>query len=224
MKNLIVKVVLVVGLFTFIFGSTGCSKQPNPVENEVKFSTYTQSERKEYIKNYFQEEYGITCVVSDVKQKQETAIKNEDYYFATATTPDDEIISVWISTSGEIVDSYFLLQNSEIIQAEFENEIRRVIPEFRIKTYSEMREIPQSVFSANDVRGFLENEDVFSYIRVFVDDSRNIDDACVEEIAEKLGFCDASLYVYVCENIDDVNFSTYDLSAYDFSRSIEKGK
>lgn len=222
MKMYIAKVVLVVGLLTFICGSIGCARRSNPVENEVKFSTYTQSERKEYIEKYFYEEYGISCDVSDVKQKQETAIKNEDYYYATATTSDNQFISVWVTTSGKIVDSYFLIENAGTIQDYFEKEIQTVIPVFRIKTYTEMREMPKTVFDSKDIRNFLKNEDSFTYIRVFVDDSISIDDECVEKIAEKLDYCNASLYIYLCENIEDVDFNTYNLSAYKYFRNIEK--
>lgn len=222
MKKYIVKVVLVVGLLTIICGSIGCARRSNPVEHEVNFSTYTQSERKEYIKKYLHEEYGINCNVSDVKQKQETAIKNEDYYYATATTSEKQIISVWVTTTGKIVDSYFLIENAGNIQDYFEKEIQTVIPVFRIKTYTEMREIPKTVFDSKDIRNFLENEDTFTYIRVFVDDSSNVDDKCVEKIAENLDYCNASLYVYFCENIEEVDFNTYDLSTYKFFRNIEK--
>ena len=72
MKRILLKAVLTVGLISIIFHSVGCSKQnpSNSSEDEVKFSTYSQQERQQYVKKYLYETYGINGSVSEVKQKQ----------------------------------------------------------------------------------------------------------------------------------------------------------
>ena len=112
MKRILLKAVLTVGLISLIFHSIGCSKQnpSNSSEDEVKFSTYSQQERQQYIQRYLYETYGLKCSVSDVSLTQLGIFNTSDYYYAIAETENHESISLWISPNGQISDTVFYLK------------------------------------------------------------------------------------------------------------------
>lgn len=219
--NKLVKVVLVMGLFAFIFGTAGCTKYPNKIESEVKFSTYTQQERQDYVRNHLQQKYQLNCSISEVKKKQLTAIKNEEFYFATATTETNDLISVWISNDGNVTDTVFMLNMNEDITAFFKSAINNELPEFKIKTYTEMRDIPShELTNVSNIRNYLHGEDTYTYIRIFVDNATDISDSTLNELQTLLNFCNCSIYIYECD-LNDID--TVVLSNYIYSKEIEKG-
>lgn len=223
MKKKLIKVVIIMGLFALILGFGGCSKKQNTTENKVKFSSYSQQERQDYIRKYLLENYGLDCVISDVKQRQITAIKNENYFFATATT-ESKIISVWISTTGEITDTVFLLQRADDISEFFSEKVKTIIPDCKIKVYSELRDIPTSKLTTSaNIDGYFQNEPVHTYLRIFVNAQTKINETTIDELQDTLKGYEADVYLYVCENFDDLDIETYDLSKYQYSRTIEKG-
>ena len=218
--NKLVKVVLVMGVFAIIFGSAGCAKYPNKIESKVKLSAYTQQERQDYVRNYLQQKYQLNCSVSEVKKKQLTAIKNEEFYFATATTEISDLISVWISNDGNVTDTVFLLNMEEDITAFFKLTINNKLPEFKIKTYTEMRDIPsRELTNVSNIRDYLNREDTYTYIRIFVDNATDISDSTLNELQTLLNFCNCSIYIYECD-LNDID--TVVLSNYVYSKDVEK--
>lgn len=225
MKKILIRVVLMMGMFAFVLSNAGCSKKPETVENEVEFSTYTQQERKDYVSKYLTDNYKIKCNISDVKQRQVTAIKNEEYYFATATTDDGKIISVWITGAGEITDTFFLNDLSDVLVNHFTSKANEILPGCKVKAYTEMREIPTSKLSrGDDIESYLYNQPAYTYIRVFVDSDVNLNNDIVNDLQAAFNYCDASLYVYICEDVENIDINTYDLTSYTYEIDVEKGK
>lgn len=212
------------GLFTFIFGILGCNKQTAPLENEVKFSKYSQQARKDYINEYLQENYNLNCKISEVKQKQVTALKNEDYYFATATTATGDIISVWVSNTGEIKDSFSLIKMSDEISAIFSNKVHQIIPGCEVYSYTEFRDFPTSdLISSSNVELYLQQQPTYTYVRIFTDEEVYISEATMDSLQSAMGDFDSSIYLYKCDNLTNFDYKSYDLSSYELSRTVEKG-
>lgn len=212
------------GLFSFIFNCTGCTHQENK-EDEVKFSTYTQQQRKEYIINHLEDKYGQSYNVSEVKQKQETAIKNEDFYFATATAENGEVLSIWVSKNGAITDSHFLIDLKDEITSIFSTILEKEYSNMYVDVYTEMRGVPQQSWeSQDDMETMLSSEETYSYVRVFVQDINELNQEKVDDIANNLGFCNGELLIYICENIQDVDIENFDATSYIYASKIRKGE
>lgn len=230
MENLLFKVAIAMGILALIVGCIGCSRQgvtnqSSSVKDEVKFSTYSQQERQEYIQEYFKRKYGLECQISEVKQRQINIVKNEDYYFATAITEGQEIVSVWVSKNGEISESVFLLDMQNDITEFFQSKINYLLSDYIVKSYTELRDIPTKQWNASDdIEDFLQTENVHSYLRVFLNDTENISEKIFQDLTEAINGYDISLYMYSCPNINEIDFDTFDLSLFMFSKDIEKGK
>lgn len=209
---------------TLLTSFVGCSfnlNKSNKPEGEIAFSQLTQQERKDYISNFLYKNYNLNCDISEVKQKQINAIENEDFYFAIADAGED-IISVWISKEGEIIDSYFMLELSDCFTEFFSTKVKHVITEFKIKTYSELRDIPtQKITPDDDIENYLQKEPVFTYVHIFVD-GETISEENINQIKNLFTGYDVDLYIHVCEDIDNVDIDTYDLSLYDHLITVRK--
>lgn len=228
MKSVFVKVIVIMGVLTMLFSLSSCRKSENNEnsdKNEQKyFSSYTQEQRKEYVADYLKENYGLICDVSDVKQRQETAIKNEDYYFATAVSSKDEHISVWIDKYGDITDTVFMLGLQDQITECIVKKIGLQNENYSIRSFTEFRSIPSRKWSASDnLIDMLDDNRTFSYIWIFVNDAYSEDNnELLSQISTKLDFCNAQLYLYNCDNPQDVDINDYDLGSYIASMAIER--
>lgn len=202
-----------------IFSFTACAPH-----NNVSFSTYSQQERQEYIQNYLKENYGFNdCRISEVKHKQINVLQNEDYYFATATTLDDDIISVWVSKDGKITDSAFLLDMQNELENHFKVLINKWVSHYRLKVYTEMRDIPTKKWTNEDnIDDFLRIENAYSIIRIFVDESESVTEDMIQSVKESLNGYDGCLYVHKCSNVDQVNLDTYDFSSYLYYEELKE--
>lgn len=214
------------GLLALILSLGGCFrrlKEPDATENKIRFVSYSQQERQDYIRKYLFENYGLDCEISEVKQKQITVFKNEENFFATARTGSNSIC-VWVSPTGEITDSVFLLQMADDITEFFTEKIEAVIPEFKVRVYSELRKIPTSKLTTSEnIDEYFKNEPVYTFLRIFVNDQASASETTIDELQDSLKGYDADVYLYVCENLDDLDIETYDLTKYQYFRSIEKG-
>lgn len=227
MKRILLKAVLTVGLISLIFHSIGCSNsnRANSSENEVKFLTYSQQERKIYIQNYLKNNYGLTCEVSEVKKRQNNVFTSEDYYYATAKTNDQDIISIWISENGEITDSVFLLNLQEEISNYYKSVIDKYYSKYKVRVYSELVEKPQKTqIELGEIEKFLREEPVFSSVRIYIGNTEDAEKINYEELASNLNFCDAFIYIYVCDSLDDSDIDNLSLSSYKYAKKIKKGE
>lgn len=225
MKSLFVRVILIMGLFSFILGCLGCSKGKDSVEDEIKFSNFSDKEKVDYVKSFFKDNYNLDCTVSEVEQRQVDVFENEDDYFAIVTTPDNEIISVWISKDGKITDTYFLLEMDAELSKYFQLKAEDVFGECKVVSYTELREKPSYKLSdALDIENYLEFQPTFSYIRIFLEKDIDISEKNLDDFQSVLCQCDSQVYIYLCEDLEGLDIINYDISQYDYTRKIEKGE
>ena len=210
------------------FGLSSCQKSERNTNSNKKeqkyFSNYTQEQRKEYIADYLKATYGLTCNISEVKQRQETAIKNEEYFFATAVSSDDEHISVWIDKYGNITDTVFMLSLQEKINECLVEKIDLRINNCAIKSFTEFQSIPSKKWSVSDnLVDMLNDESTFSYIWIFINnDCMEENEDILSQISSKLDFCNGQLYLYKCNNPQSVDINIYDLYSYVASMALER--
>ena len=219
------KVVIIMGIIAFVIGIIGCAKQSGSVKDEVKFSNFSQQERQQYVSDYFKSKYDLNCVVSEVKQRQINVFQNEEYYFATVKIEECNTVSVWISKSGEIIDSLFVNDMQEEINEYYKTIIEKIYPQCVVRTYTELRNIPQKTWRASDdIVEFLSTEPVYSHIRIFVESTELLLQDDFDRLTHNLDICDASIFVYQSSNVDSVDIDNYDLSSYLYTKEIIKDK
>ena len=120
------------------------------------------------------------------------------------------------------MDSYFMLELSDFFTEFFLTKVKYAITEFKIKTYSELRDIPtQKIMSTGDIDSYLQKEPVFTYIHIFVN-SETISEENINQIKNIFAGYDIDMYIHVCEDIDNVDTDTYDISLYDYLISVRK--
>lgn len=142
---------------------------------------------------------------------------------ATAITKENDVISVWITKAGEITDSVFLLEMAEEITKYFTEKVNYILPESKVKAYSELRDIPSAQLnSSENIETYLQQQPVFSYVRIFVDSDNYNQENTMNMLEQVFDGQDATWYVYLCDNPDAIDLSFYDLSKFDYSGSVEK--
>lgn len=223
MKNFIKKAVFLVGIFSFIISICGCNKSSDTVKSEIDFSKFSQQERISYVDQFLISNYNIDCDIAEVKKKQVTAVKNDEHYFTTAITPNGEIISVWVTNSGQITDSYFLVESADDLSDHFTNIISNVLPDCKVKITTEMTDIPtRKLMPGENIQEYLNTQPTHTYIRIFVSDDLIVNESDINKLQNALSYCNASLYVYLCNNLVSVDVNNYDYSTYSFMRNIRK--
>ncbi len=223
MKKRFVITALILGICTAVCCSGCLFRRPAPEENEVKFSAFTQEERKDYINEYLWENYGFTGEISDVMQRQIGVFDLEDHYSAFVHTPDNDSISLWISKKGEITDSMFLLDMQDDIYDYFETIIKEYIPDCKMKVYTFFLEKPSAELTkGDDVGKYLLEQPTRSKIRVFVNADAGVEESVLDAMEQVLEGRDVSIYIYFCDDIDSVDVEQYDRYSCTYSRSLSK--
>ncbi len=101
--------------------------------------------------------------------------------------------------------------------------IRNIIPVFKLYAYTDILEIPSEKHSnADNIKSYLAKENTLTPLYIFVDDSAYAVEGLFDELEQELNFCNADLYLYVCDDLDSVDIQNYDLLSYQYSRSVFK--
>lgn len=185
MKKRYMKTAFVLGLLIVAVCCSGClhRTKPSEQENVIKFGSFTQEERKDYINDFLWENYGFRGEVGEVMQRQISPFKWEDHYFTTVDTPEYRYISVWVSKKGEITDTLFLKKMEPEITKFFYTIIAEEIPDFKLKTHTDIYDIPsEKLTKAENIKDFLTKENTEVYVDVFVEDSGVIDEALLNRL------------------------------------------
>lgn len=225
MKKQYMKTAFVLGLLIVAVCCSGCLRRTKPSEQEnvIKFGSFTQEERKDYINDFLWENYGFRGEVGEVMQRQISPFKWEDHYFTTVDTPEYRYISVWVSKKGEITDTLFLKKMEPEITKFFSAIIAEEIPDFKLKTHTDIYDIPsEKLTKAENIKDFLTKENAEVYVDVFVEDSGVIDEGLLDRLEQKLNFCKITLRIYTCDDLENCDIDTYDQTAYIFKRYIDK--
>lgn len=133
-------------------------------------------------------------------------------------TADDQVISLWISDDGKIIDTVFMIAMESELNQFFTDILATKIPEFKLKTSTEINDIPsEKLTKAEEIREFLRTQNTYSNLKIFVDNPALANEELLDELEKKLNFCNGNIYLYVCEDLDQVDFETYDMtSCYSF--------
>ena len=200
----ITKLIIVVALSMFVLLCAGCS-----TERRIRFGSFTQEERKEYIIDYLEEKYGIRYEIpEDVTQQVMAYFFASGYYYAEAITSQEEV-HVWVSGDGEITDNRFVIEYRDKIDALMADIIKKHYPRCEVKTLTETEGRPQGTWGPDgDVRTMLETEDVRTNIAIFVNEQDLMTEESLEELVCELNFCEGEVDVFVVEDIHGVELST----------------
>lgn len=224
MKKRLTATVLAAVLLVITFSCTGCLKQKEPPKKSVKFWKLTQQERKDYICDYLEKEYGLSCKIDgEVFKKCLAPFLYDDNFFALAITPDNDTILVWISDYGKITDTAFMLDMRSELADFFTDILAKTIPEFKLDTNTTILGTPSKKLTrAEDIHDFLMSENTWTCLNIFVDDPSIANEELLDELEQELNFCEASIYIYVCEDLDCLDLNSYDIHSYQYSRGVNK--
>lgn len=222
-----IKVAWLVILLVIILSCTGCLRYNvyiRPYEKTLKFKDFTQEERKKYICDFLKEEYDLSCeVTGDVEKRFDGLFFDEENFYATVKTADNQVISLWISDDGKIIDTVFMIAMESGLNQFFTDIQATKISEFEVKTSTEIRDIPsEKLTKAEDIKEFLGTQDTYSNLKIFVDDSALANEELLDELEKELNFCNGAIYLYVCEDLDQVDLETYDMTSYYSFRGVYK--
>ncbi len=218
------KRLIVAALLGIILCCTGCLSRNNPPEERFWFGKLSQQERKEYICDFLQKEYGLSCEIEgEVKKKYIATFQFDKNYFAIAKTSDNDSIFVWVSDGGKITDTVFMMDMKSEIADFFTDILSKKIPSFKLDTYTNVMEIPsEKLTRAEDIKEFLTEQNTYTCLRIFVDDPTIANEELLDELEQELNFCHASVYLYVCDDLDQFDIRSYDPYANQYYRGIDK--
>lgn len=212
MKKRIVRLLWVIGILAAALLASGCRNNPqaDKQENSINFAALTQQERKDYINDFLWENYGFRGEISEVKQKPINSFRLEDNYFALVCADGKELISVWVSDNGEIFDTFFLQGMQPEFEEFFTACIAERIPKFKISVSTDLYEIPEEKpENIKDIKEMLKDRSYQTCLRVFVDDGSLINEQLLEELKQDLSFCRAIVYIYICDDLENLDMETY---------------
>lgn len=212
MKKIILRLTFVLAVSAAVLLFSGCTKENESKrsENTINFARFTQQERKDYINDFLWENYGFRGEISEVKQKPINFFRLEDNYFATVRADGKELISVWVSDKGEIFDTFFLQGMQPEFEEFFSAYIANRIPKFKISVSTDLYEIPEEKpENIKDIKEMLKDRSYQTCLRVFVDDGSLINEQLLEELKQELSFCSAIVYIYICDDLENLDMETY---------------
>ncbi len=224
-KRLIVSALATV-LLAIILCCTGCLGRNNPPEEKFQFGKLSQQERKDYICNFLQNEYGLSCEIDqEVNKKFDGLFFFEENFFAIAKTSDNASVTVWVSDDGQITDTAFMLDMKSEIADFFTDILSEKIPEFKLDTYTNVMEIPSAKLTkAEDIKDFLTEQNTYTCLRIFVDDPAIANEELLDELEQELNFCHANVYLYVCDDLEQFDINSYDPHSCRYLRGVDKKK
>ncbi len=223
MKKRFAMMALTMGMLAVILCCSGCRHQTPPQKNEIKFASYTQQERKDYINDFFWKNYGVRGEITQVMQKQDGPFLLEDHYFAVVRLPNNKLICVWVSKKGEITDTMFMLDMQDDIYEHFESVVKAIIPEFRMRVRANMVKIPSAKLTkGDDVGKYLSEQPVSSDLYIFVDEEAQVDEHTLDRLEEVLNYSKVNVHIFVCEDLENVDMGSYTSLMATYSRQIRK--
>lgn len=227
------RAVILMGVFALLLNIVGCGKHVNSVNSsnssasQVLFSKYSQEERKDYVHKYIVETYGVTCDISDVNKKTigSGGIHLEDCYFAIATIDAKNYFNVWISDTGEIVDSYFAIEINSMINDYFFNSFSGLFNNYRVSSWISFENKPQKQWNTNDsIQEFLRSEPVCAHVNIFLDESEPLFEDTLALLCERIENIDVDIRLYRCPAISDFDKDTFEYGSCVFTKRIEKSE
>ena len=178
---------------TILMGACGCMNKDENVK--INFSEINQEDKIKYVKKEISEKYGIDCSLSNISQRRESAIKNEELYFATATTEEEKMFNIWIDKAGNIIDTYFVIKLENRINEMVKNELNGCFSEFTLFDIPMFNMPPKKTYSEqDDIIAMLTEDNVTNSIYLVVEKYSSIADD--KKIKEALQGFEGIVYIY----------------------------
>lgn len=161
--------------------------------------------------------------VSDVVQRQISFFEWEDYYQVYVRLPDQSFLDVWVTYDGEITDGMFLRNWEEEINQYFERIVKKEVPGCRIISHTTFYGKPSAELQqGDDIKQYLLEQPTYSNIRIFVDRSAGEDERILDRPEEVLKGPKVGLPIYVCDDVNSVDFDNLSPYSYTYLRELNK--
>lgn len=189
---------------------TGCWRHQPPKEEPFNFHSLSQQERKDYITDYLQQTYGLSCTINlDVAQRQDGPFLLEDEYFAVVSTEDHHIISVWVTKQGQITDTVFLLERLDDFTNYFTPQVQKILPECSVYADAFLPVLPTEILTpSGDIRTYLTEQPTEITLRIAVEDPDSVTDAQMKQLVEQFSYCNITILLYGCDDVEVVDWDT----------------
>ena len=216
-------------VFVVLLIATSCGENTKSTgDNDMIFSHMTQAEKKEYVKEYLKEAYGITAeITADISKRPINSFSSEEQYYAIAKLEDNRRIYCWITDDGRISDSSFVLNMQRDIDKIFEDIINDTISDFKISCITTLDYPTENTYDSDPTSVFtmLNTESVTTSVRIFLDKSHKdlAQDAISNCFAGKLNFTDGCVYIYYVDDLSNFDVNDFDLSKFNTSFEFKKG-
>lgn len=217
---------LIIMCLSMLLGMCGCKKlkEDIPKEEPIKFATFTQEERAEYVENYLKEEYGLETEVGEVFRKQDGVFFLEDEYFAIARCKDEKRIHCWVTEEGKIMDSQFLNDLEEPIDKLFEEIIYEKLPNCKVICYSILNSPTEKTWNENEIKQMLATENIEIILHIFVDknEKETVEELYENEFDGAFSFTNGACFIYMIEGEEMENIENMDWSMDSMLFTFEK--
>lgn len=211
MRRLIHILMSILCILGITLSITGCAKE------QTSFDKLNENKQKEYIATYLNKEYGIeNCNIKKLEVTNDTIFSKIKDYYATVSTEDEQIITLWIDNNGNIIDNYFLNQLQKPSQDLFTNIIHDAYSDVRVETSLECKKKPTKDWKLEpDINTTLKSDEIHTTIRCFAPYKYvSTMNAYTSKICSLIDEYNIDIYFYFCENPNGVDLATYNLDSY----------
>ena len=222
MKKAVFKAIALLLLFSIIFALSGCRLflQSLISENETgettfRFYSYSQRQKQAYVESYIKKKYDMSCEMETIEKHSLSPLHSQKDYVTKVKMTDGTEMYLWIDDDGNIVDGMFLNELEDDVLELLETFISEEFPESVIcLKRMDVTTMPTRYWSeSDDIQLFLATEDVYSDVRVFVDDPTYITKESFSALEEKLNFCEVSIWFNLCDDLETLNVDDFDLKS-----------
>lgn len=208
MKINITKVIAVMSIFTLIISLFGCAgNKSDKIQSDTKFSQLSQAEKQNFVQAYIKENYNLDCQLTEIKQKQISAIENEENYSTVATINDEFWFSIWITPDEKIIDTAFTYDLKDSVNEYIEKLLLDKGIKCKVIDRFVFEEPSTKVWRKNEIANMFETEKISNIIDLYSVD-KDIDD---DEIKTALQNFPGAVYIHDEPlNSEKPDFDNYD--------------
>lgn len=219
--------VLIGMCFSLLLGLGGCKKESKDVEPSQKvlnFSTLTPAEQTSFIEDYLKTKYGINSEIVGIRRNKKNYFLSDDTFFAIAKCDDGSSIDCWIDENGEISDSKFLNDLEESINQLFNDKIQGRFHNAQVICSCTLNSPTDNEWTEESIEQMLSSEDITVKVRIFVD--RTEADVANELVGTSFGgvfsFVSGDCYIYLVEDANSIENREIPLTQYDMRFQIKR--
>lgn len=209
MKKYLMKVVAVMGIISLLTSFFACQKknnQNNFKKETINFSSLSQEERQDYVKDYLKKNYDMDCTLTEIKKRQITAVKNEENY-RTVATFNNFWFTVWIAPQVEIIDTAFTYYIKDDVNKYFEKILKQNGIDCSVYDRFLFDDLPTKKWNANEVEAMFHTENIWNNIHLYGVEK----ETDLETIGMALKDFYGAVYIHYDKlELENLNFDEYD--------------